>query len=243
MATWKASIGTQVNFEQAFLRLAAGAALLSAVTTFFLWYLARQVPGAESFDDAARLHANGPFMARQWVNLFHIPLALLAYIGITRAVSPQARGWALGGLVFFVIWGVVEMAGVAINIFALNGTLRPAYLAAEPDSAAILAANITALTAVWNALFFVILIGFLFGTLLQGIALLADAGRFQLAIAWLMLAAAPLTLVIILSGYFEMSGLDPLISAVYPILQPISRAALGVWLWWIASAAVTPEKR
>ncbi|MGP1282083.1 MAG: hypothetical protein ACTS1X_03815, partial [Parasphingopyxis sp.] len=231
------------GFDDAFLRLAGASAFLTAITTFFLWYLARQVPGAETFDDAARLHANGPFMARQWVNLFHIPLALLGYIGITRAVSPHARGWALAGLVFFVIWGVVEMAGVAINIFAVNGTLRPAYLAAEPDSAAILAANITTLTAVWNALFFVILIGFLFGTVLQGIALLADAGRFQQIIAWLMLAAVPLTLVIILSGYFGMTDLDPLISAVYPILQPISRAALGIWLWRMASAALTAEKR
>lgn len=217
--------------------------MLSAVTTFFLWYLARQIPAAESFDDMARLHANGPFMARQWVNLLHIPLALLAYIGATRAVSANTRGWALAGLLFFVVWGVAEMAGVAINIFAVNGVLRPAYLAADPDSAAVLASTITALLVVWDALFFVILIGFLFGTILLGIALLAEASGLQRIVAWLMLAAAPLTLVIILSGYFGISELDPAISAVYPVLQPISRALLGIWLWRAASRLRMPEKR
>ena len=53
--------------------------------------------------------------------------------------------------------------------------------------------------------------------------------RFTFVI--LLLLAAPLTIVILLSGYAGMPFLEPLVSWSYPILQPFSRALMGVWLW------------
>jgi hypothetical protein len=54
----------------------------------------------------------------------------------------------------------------------------------------------------------------------------------------LLLLAVPLTLAITLQEYAGASRLAPIVNAIYPILQPVSRALLGLWLWREAAAGM-----
>jgi len=72
-------------------------------------------------------------------------------------------------------------------------------------------------------LFFVILGAFLLGSLLLGLAALAMPGRLARGAAILLLAAVPLTVLIMLGGYAGAGWTDPITGSVYPLLQPVSR--------------------
>ncbi len=81
---------------------------------------------------------------------------------------------------------------------------------------------------------FLLLTTFLIGTLSYGIAL-ASGGTPERLLALLFLLAAPLTVIIMLDGYFGAS-LSGWIAWSYPLLQPLSRALTGAWLIWLATS-------
>ena len=219
------------------LRVAAVCALATSVTTVLLWALLLATPRPGSFADEVALHANGAHLARLWVNFAHNLLALVAYLGAAALLWRRSAGLAAAGLLFFVLWGFVELVGVSVNLFALNGTWRASYAAADPGVRASLAATMRAWSAVWDALFFVLLVAFLLGTLCFGLA--AAGGRgLERVVGWLFLLAVPLTAAILADGYFGVVTAGALVSWTYPLLQPVSRALLGVWMWRSARDAL-----
>ena len=86
----------------------------------------------------------------------------------------------------------------------------------------------------WDAMFFLLLIAFLIGTTCYGMATVRQDG-FERLIGILFLLAAPLTIIITLDGYAGLS-LSGWIAWSYPILQPVSRFLMGIWLWRSARA-------
>ena len=212
------------------LRVASVFAVLSAVTTFFLWLLPRLYTVPETLEAAVELHRNPYYMARLWVNFVHLFFALVAYgaaAAVLRRVAPALAGF---GFLWFVLWGFTELLGVTVNIFAVNRTWRPAFVAASPEARASIRTNIEGFAAVWDAMFFLLLVAFLLATFCYGLAALrADTlGKW---VGVLFLLAVPLTIGIMVSGYTQVRVFDVMFGAVYPVLQPVSRALLGVWLW------------
>ena len=50
-------------------------------------------------------------------------------------------------------------------------------------------------------------------------------------VGMLFLLAAPLTVGIMIDEYTSYESLSPILIATYPVLQPVSRALLGYWIW------------
>jgi hypothetical protein len=164
-----------------------------------------------------------------WVNFMHVFLALTGYWAAAVALSQRNRFLASCGLLWFLLWGFTEIAGVSINIWAVNGTWRPQYATADLATQEILKTNLTGFAAIWDAIFFVILISFLLGTPFLGLAAIGGAG-LQRWLGMLLLLAVPLTVAILLSEYASINVLSPVVAWSYPVLQSISRAPiLGLW--------------
>ncbi|TQV82466.1 hypothetical protein FKG94_06910 [Exilibacterium tricleocarpae] len=206
----------------------ACAAFLSAVTTFLLWYLPRQYASPANFEEAVALHQNAFYMARLWVNYIHVFLALAAYAGVTYLCYRRAPVLALAGFIAFAFWAFAEALGVAINIWGVNELWRAGYAGADSETQTLIRTSINTFTGIWEGLFFVVLTTFLIGTLSLGMALW-HGDTLQRALAILFLLAGPLTLIIMLDGYFGAS-LSPWIAWSYPVLQPLSHALMGGWL-------------
>lgn len=223
-----------MSFRPTFFRAAAVCAITSGVTTFLLWALPFGYAAPPDFEGQTALHANPFYMARLWVNFAHVFLALFAYWGAAARKITTSAGLVSAGFICFLIWAVTELMGVTVLIFAQNYTWRRA-LAAQPDGAtrAALTANINAFGDVWDALFFLLLVAFLLGTLFYGLALRRGAGT-EKVVGICFLLAVPLTLMIIADGYGGVGWFAPLVTWVYPALQPVSRFLLGVWLWKVA---------
>jgi hypothetical protein len=212
------------------LRVASVCAVLSAVTTFLLWLLPRFYDAPATFDERVALYRNPYVAARLWVNFVHIFLALAAYGAAAVRLSGRAPALAGAGFLWFVLWGFTELLGVTVNIFAVNRTWRAQYGGASAEQRTQLRTNLAGFDAVWDAMFFLLLVAFLLGSLCYGLAFLREhgAGRW---VGWLFLLAVPLTAAIMLGGYAGVTVFDGAVSAIYPVLQPVSRALLGWWLW------------
>lgn len=167
-------------------------------------------------------------MGRLWLNYLHVFFALTAYAGTAYLCFRRAPVAAATGFIAFAFWAFAEALGIAINIWGVNELWRAGYSAADAQAQMMIRTSIHTFTGIWEGIFFVVLTTFLAGTLSMGIALFRG-DRLQRSLAILFLLAAPLTLVIMLDGYFGAS-LSAWIAWSYPILQPLSRALLGVWL-------------
>lgn len=215
------------------LRAGAVAAGLSAATTLLLWLLPRLSIAPVGLEPEIALAADPFHLARLGVNFGHVFLALAGYAAATVLVARRSPAFAWAGLVAFGIWALAEAIGVSINLWAVNMTWRAGYAAADPAGQAAIKAAILTVAGIWDGLFFLVLVSFLAGSLLLGLGAIATPGTAR-AIPVLLLLGAALTLVILLDGYFG-AQLSPLIGWAYPLLQPISRAAMAVWIWREAS--------
>ncbi len=212
------------------LRTGAVLAAASAVSTFLLWLLPRFVGTPADFVAMIALHENPWHLARLWVNFVHNWIALFAYMTMGYVLARRAPGWTAAGLAAFAIWAVVELVGIAVSIFAVNGSWRARYRGADVLEQASLRLLLDGWDAVWDAMFFVLLIAFLIGSLCYGLAAIRGTG-FERLLGALLLAAVPLTGLIIAGGYANVSWAGAIASAVYPVLQPASRLVMGACLW------------
>nr|WP_299342841.1 hypothetical protein [Allomuricauda sp.] len=213
-----------------FIRITAICAFLTSLTTTLLWLLPKLYAAPTSFEEGVALAANSMYMARLWVNLLHIPLALTAYFGMAYILRKRELPKVGLGMVFFGIWGIVEMIGVSGIIFAVNGNWRTDYTTATVAEKVILKANIESYLSLWDSMFFVLLIGFLLATIFFGWATWNGKGLEKL-LSYLFWLAAPLTFLIILSGYFNEVWAGWVVAWMYPLLQPISRFLMGMVIW------------
>jgi len=219
-----------MNSHRTFLRIAAVSAFISAVTTFLLWLLPQLYSPPQTFEERILLFRNEIYMARQWVNFWHIPVALTAYFGLAVVLFRRETGKVVFGMVWFVIWGIIEMTGVAIILFSVNYGWRSQYAGASPAQKQVLQTHLEGFYSVWDSMFFVLLVAFLFGTLFFGWATWSSQGM-EKRLSYLFWLAVPLTMLILLGGYAGQSWADAMTAAIYPVLQPVSRFVLGVFLW------------
>lgn len=218
------------SLSPGFLRLTGACAALSGVTTFLLWALARAYPPPADFEASLALHQNVFYLARYWTNFVHVFLALTGYLGAALLLARRSLGLALLGSLFFLLWGTSELLGVSVILFAVNRTWRAGYTNADPALQETYRVLLTGFEAVWDSVFFLLLVAFLLGSLCYG--RVASKGRgLERVVGVLFLFAVPLTFAIIVSGYGGPPWPGTLAGWTYPILQPLSRVLLGVWLW------------
>jgi hypothetical protein len=182
--------------------------------------------------DTIGLHQVSAYRARLWVNFIHVPLALMAYLATLQLLARTSPIFAVQAAVFLTIWAAGELSGLSKSILALNDGWRSSYAAAAAGAEqGGLSLLMSAWRDIWNALFFVVLCAFALGSLFLGIAFLSSNDRLGRLCAMFTLAGVPLTLLIILGGYFGLDWAKAATDIAYPILQPASPLLLALWLW------------
>ena len=212
-----------------FLKAAACCALASAITTFLLWLLPRMYEAPANFEASISLASNPYYLALKWVNLLHIPLALFAYTGLAVLLFRKAPAKTVFAMLWFGIWGAIEMIGMAITLFSVN-FWRRSYTSADDATKLTLQKHIDFFSSIWNSMFFVLLIAFLLGTIFFALATWKGKGLEKI-LSYLFWLAVPLTLLIMLNGYAEQQWAGQITGYIYPVLQPISRALMGVYIF------------
>ena len=217
-----------------FLRLAGACAMATAATTLLLWALPRAYAPPADFAAAIALHRETAYLARWWVNFLHTLLALVGYLGAALLLARRSLGGAALGFVFFLLWGMTELLGVVVILLAVNGTWRAGWTEADPAARETLRTLLAGWDAAWDAMFFLLLVAFLLGSLCHGWIAGRGSG-LERAAGVLLLLAVPLTLAILVSGYGGPAWPGVVAGWVYPVIQPVGRATLGLWLLRSAS--------
>lgn len=216
-----------------FLKAASICSMIGGVTTLVLVLM--QVPVVENFNEKVLLHENALYLNRLWIFFFHPQLCILAVLGAGLVLVKKKPELIIPGVLFFLIWGITEAAQQAFTIDAVNQTWRAGY-AGEKDEAikAAYFAQLIGADAIRDSMYFLLLYCFGIGSSLLGIALLGE-GKLASAVSVGFIFFGILSLCAFLNYYvgfkFFDRPVDFAFTWIYPVLQPISRFSLGIWLW------------
>ena len=219
-----------MRFTPAFYRVAALCSIASALTTLGLIFLPGMLPPADAF--AARMaRVNDPvYRFYAWVYFTHPFLVVTAALAVAMRLRREAASLVIPGLLAFLLWGATEAGQQALTLFAFN-PWRIAWLAGDPDVRATMEARTAMYDGLWNAMYFLLIVGFFIANTLYALAMWRRGGLSRV-VGGFYAAAAALTLQIIV---VEVGGAQLLPDAVdfwlYPLIQPLARTLIGVWLW------------
>ena len=219
-----------MKLEPSFYRAVAVCSILSAVTTLGLIFLPELYQPLEGFEGRMRRVDDPAYELRSWVYLIHPFITFAAALGIAlriRALRPVA---AIVGIAGFALWASNEALQQTMTLFAFD-KWRADYFAADEATRAIILTNAAMYDGLWDAFYFLLLIGFAIGNFSLGMGLLRAGRGFTRVVGLFLLAAVAITLPIITGELQGWSMPEPLASWSYPAIQPLGRTLIGLWLW------------
>ena len=220
-----------LHFSRSFFRAVGLCSVLSATTTLLLIFMPQLYETPSTFEEQVTLHTDSFYMARLWVYFVHPLLVLTAAWGVAAKKLDTAAGAASTGFIFFAMWGFAEALQQALSLVALNFTWRASYAKSMDEALReMLHTQIVGFNGIWDALFFLLLTGFMLGNLLYGIALWKGVG-LEKVLSGLFFFIAAFTLVNLISNYGGPVLLSGALGWIYPVIQPIARVLIGIWLW------------
>lgn len=212
-----------------FYRTAAVFSMVSAITTLGLIFLPRLFAPVDGFEGRmGRVH-DGWYQLRAWIYLLHPFLTGTAGLAVCLRIRDTASVAAVVGAAGFAIWSFTEAAQQCLTLFAFDAW-RIAYTAGDVAIHAQMPTLTTLYDEVWDALYVLLLIGFIIGNTALGLAFVREHGLTR-AVGALYLCAVALTFFYLLPELGIPVSLGPLEAWIYPATQPLARVLIGVWLW------------
>ena len=215
------------------LKLSAVCGVLGAVTTLVLVLI--PVPEAATFDEKVLLYKNPQYMSKLWIFFFHPQLNLIALLGVVALLYKSRPELVFPGFLFVSIWAITEAAQQAFSIDAINLYWRSGYV--KETSEIIRSAyhnNLIGAEAIRDSMYFLLLYAYGIGSTLIGLALIKETIIARIS-GYGFLFFGALSLTAFADYYGGLVFVDPAVNFsfnwIYPIVQPLSRCLLGVWLW------------
>jgi hypothetical protein len=218
-------------FSDSFFKAVSTCSVLSALTTLGLILLPRAYASPLGLEEAVALRLNGFYQARSLVYFLHPFLVLAAAWGVVAKKIGQSAGSVTTGFFFFGFWGFTEALQQALSLVALNLHWREGYArATDAELKEAFRIHLLGFEAVWDALYLLLLTGFLVAHVLYGVATWRSKG-LEKAVSCGFFLGAGLTLLILSANFGGPRVPAALTAWLYPLIQPLFRVLLGVWLW------------
>ena len=229
-----------MTFNPGFYRTAAICSVISAITTLGLIFLPSLFAPIEGFEGRmGRVH-DGWYQLRAWIYLVHPFLTGTAGLALCLRIRTTATAAALVGAIGFSIWAFTEALQQCFTLFAFD-QWRIAYVAGDEAIRAQMTTLTTLYDEVWDALYVLLLIGFIIGNSALASVFLRGRGLTRV-IGALLAGAVLLTFFYLLPELGIPVSLGSLAGWVYPAIQPLARVLIGVWLWrWAVEGGDIPD--
>jgi hypothetical protein len=226
-----------VTLQPGFYRTAALCSIASALTTLGLIFLPRLFAPIDGFDGRmARVH-DGWYQLRAWIYLVHPFITGAAGLAVCLRIRTVAPAAAVAGIAGVSLWAVTEAAQQCLTLFAFD-QWRTAYVAGDPAIRAQMPTLTTLYDELWDAMYVLLLLGFVIGNTALGQAFLRGRGLTRVVGAF-YLCAVVLTLFYLLPELGIPASLGSFDAWIYAATQPLARVLIGVWLWKYADESVT----
>jgi hypothetical protein len=229
-------------FTRRFFRAAAICSFVSVATTLGLILLPNVIPPARDLAERMAAHGHPAYVIRSWVYFCHPFVVLAAALGVMVRSITRSPGTLTLGFVCFMLWAFLEAAQQGLTLVAFDRLWRPAFLSGGGAARESVAAQVAIYDALWDSLFFVLVVGYAVGSVLYGFVLLRGNGLERVIGALYLLIAA---------WSFHGTAVDwgaPRLPALldawlYPVVQPVARTLIGVWLWRAPPLDLSPAPR
>lgn len=212
---------------------------LSAITTLGLIFLPSLFAPVEGFDGRMQRVHDGWYQLRAWIYLVHPFITGFAGLAVCLRIRATASAAALIGAIGLSIWAFTEALQQCVTLFAFD-PWRIAYTAGDEAIRAQMPTLVTLYDEIWDALYVLLLIGFIIGHSALGSTFVRGRGLTR-AVGVFYLLAVALTLRFLLPELGIPVSLGPVDAWIYPATQPLARVLIGVWLWRAAIESLPLE--
>jgi hypothetical protein len=218
-----------MTFSRRFYRAAAVCSAISAFTTLALIFLPRIYGPVRGFDARIAAVHHPAYILRSWAYLVHPFLVLVAVLGVALSRRRMAAAPAMLGFLGYLLWAFTEAGQQALTLATFD-RWRRAYPSATEEVRELLRTQIATYDALWDAMYVLLLIGIIAGSVFLGAALWRSTGLARV-VSMLFFAAAGLSVFYFLPE-FGGPGLPAVLGAwIYPVLQPPARLLVALYLW------------
>jgi hypothetical protein len=227
-----------VKFPPLFYRSAALCSFASALTTLGLIFLPRLFAPVEGFEGRmGRVHDDW-YQLRAWLYLVHPFITGGAGLAVCLRIRAAAPAAAVIGIAGVSLWAVTEAAQQCFTLFAFDAW-RAAYVAGDPAVRAQMPVLTTLYDEVWDAMYVLLLVGFVIGNTALGQAFVRGGRGLTHVVGAFYLCAVVLTLFYLLPEFGIPVSLGAFDAWIYAATQPLARILIGLWLWRHAGESVT----
>jgi hypothetical protein len=219
-----------------FLKVAAMASWLSVITTCMLIFLPELFATGQGFEARmARVHEPA-YILRSWAYLLHPFVVLTAALGLMYVERERSPVLALLGIMGFTWWALLEASQQTLTLFAFD-KWRLAYDTADEATRAALRINTVMYDGIWDGLYALLLIAFTIGNACFAASMVRQPGLSRV-VSGFMIAVCFLSLCLLANEMRFPLLPDAVLGWAYPVIQPLGRFLIGLWLWRASQAAV-----
>ena len=219
-----------LHFGPSFYRTAAICSIVSALTTLGLIFLPYLFIPVDGFDGRMNRINEPAYVLRSWIYLLHPFLCGAAALAVAMRLRTLASAGAIVGLLGFLLWAGTEAGQQTMTLFTMD-KWRAAWATADELTRAHIRASVLMYDGLWDAKYFLLLIGFAIGNLSFGLVMVKRHGLTRV-VGGFFLAAAALTIVWNMLPEVGGPSLPESIEPwLYPAIQPLGRTLIGLWLW------------
>ena len=219
-----------MHFGRNFYRTAAICSIVSALTTLGLIFLPYLFLPIDDFEGRMNRINEPAYVLRSWIYLVHPFLVATAALAVAMRLRTLASAAAVVGLLGFLLWAATEAGQQTMTLFAYD-KWRAAWATADELTRAQIRTNAMMYDGLWDAMYFLLLIGFTIGNLCFGLVMVRRRGLTRV-VGGFFLAAAALT--VFWNMLPELGGPtlpESITPWLYPAIQPLGRTLIGVWIW------------
>jgi hypothetical protein len=220
-----------MTFTPSFYRSVAVCSIVSAITTLGLIYLPEFFQPVDGFEGRMRRVHDPAYVLRSWVYLVHPFITFAAALGVALRIRTLRSAAAVIGVAGFALWASNEALQQTMTLFAFD-KWRAAYFAADGATREVIRANTAIYDGLWDAFYFVLLLGFSIGNSALGIGLLRAGRGVTRLVGCFLIAAVVLTVLTNIAPELQWWTVpEPIAKWSYPAIQPLGRTLIGLWLW------------
>jgi hypothetical protein len=216
-------------FSSRFFRFAAICAFASALTTFGVHLLPLLHP-ATTFEQQLLLSQNPIYKLRLWIVLIHIFFVLVSMWGFAAVKYKTAAGWIGPGLAGYGLFGLAEFFRISFALNAITPWRARMLTESDPQIRAYLKEYLLSWPQINDALFFLLVLGFLLGNVFYAIATAKSKGM-EKWISNLLFIWALLGCITLFHEFLNQQWLNFVPEFVSYTYQPFVRVVIGIWLW------------
>ncbi|MCG8416825.1 MAG: hypothetical protein MJE77_02635 [Proteobacteria bacterium] len=185
------------------------------------------------------LYGDPTYLAQFWIVILHIILVVASMWGAAARRLDRAAGFVVLGFLGYLLFAAAELLRMALLLFAVNASWRAGYAVTnEPILQERFLTHLQGWSGIAEALFFLLIMGFMLGNLFLGSVLVRGRGLERLVGAALLVWSL-LGVWTHLLEHVRLPTVPQQPEWLAYTFQPAVRILIAIWLWRAASESAT----